>query len=318
MNKREDLGQGDSSDITADESTTEPNSEPAPDHKSESADLTATHPGAARRAFIASIPVMTGYVFLGIGFGILLQNAGLGVGWALAMSLGIYSGATQFVAIPLLATGASFATVALTAFMVGSRHLFYGLSLIDKYRSARWRKPYLVYALTDETYSLVTQDPEGLDGKDKLNYYFLLTLFNQSYWVAGSVIGALVGDVLPFNTEGIDFALTALFLTIVTDQWLKVPHGRGHVPALIGFATSVVCLAIFGPDNFLIPTMLIILVALLLGKNTLEAEARERATAKAENASNPAYPAASAESSAAENPSVPTNPRDLTIEGGDR
>ncbi len=223
-----------------------------------------------KKAFLDTIPVMTGYVVLGIGFGIVLETKGYGVFWALAMSLFIYAGSMQYVAVDLLTGGASLLTTALTTLMVNARHLFYGISMIDRYKGAGLKKLYMMFALTDETYSLVCQDPLETDPAAKAKrhrYYFTVSFFDQCYWVTGSVIGSLLGAVIPFNTEGIDFALTALFVTIFTEQWLTM---KDHRPALAGLAASVVCLMIFGADSFLIPTMILITLLLtgLRGKIT--------------------------------------------------
>lgn len=214
-----------------------------------------------KKAFVATIPVMTGYLVLGMGFGIVLSTKGLGFIWAIAMSVFIYAGSMQYAAIGLITGGASILTTALTTLMVNARHLFYGISMIDKYKDTGKAKPYLIYALTDETYSLVCSDESVNDIENKNLYYFLVSFFNQIYWVVGSAIGGLLGEVLPFSTEGIDFALTALFVTIFVEQWLSVSD---HKPALTGLSAAVVCLLIFGPDNFLIPTMILITAALLL------------------------------------------------------
>ena len=174
----------------------------------------------AKTAFLASVPVMAGYVVLGTGFGILLSSKGYGPLWSLAMSLFIYAGSMQYLAVDLLSGGASLITAALTTLLVNARHLFYGISMIGKYRKTGPFKPYLIFALTDETYSLNCGAlPEGVT--EPSVYYFLVSLFNHSYWVAGSLLGAVLGYVIPFPTEGIDFALTALFVTVFVEQWLS-------------------------------------------------------------------------------------------------
>ena len=213
-----------------------------------------------KTAFLASLPVMAGYVVLGTGFGILLSSKGYGPLWSLAMSVFIYAGSMQYLAVDLLTGGASLITAALTALMVNARHLFYGISMIGKYKNTGKFKPYLIFALTDETYSLNCGAlPEGVT--EPSSYYFLVSLFNQCYWVAGSLLGAGLGYVIPFNTEGIDFALTALFVTVFVEQWLST---RDHIPALIGVFSSVVCLIFFGADSFLIPAMGLITALLAL------------------------------------------------------
>ena len=211
-------------------------------------------------AFYKSLPVLAGYVVLGIGFGILLRSAGYGVLWAFAMSLLIYAGSMQYVGIGLIAGGASVLTAALTTLMVNARHLFYSISMIDRYRDAGPYKPYMIFALTDETYSLLCDGAVPREADPGL-YRFLVSLFNHSYWVAGSVIGSLLGSVLPFSTEGIEFSMTALFIASFTEQWLV---SRDHLPALTGLACSLFSLLVFGPERFLIPAMLLITLVLTL------------------------------------------------------
>ena len=207
---------------------------------------------------------MTGYVFLGFGFGILMQQNGFGVLWAAAMSLFIYAGSMQYVTIPLLTSGASLLTCAMTAFVVNARHLFYGISMVDAYKGMGKKKPYLIFGLTDETYSLVSQLqlPEGIRPG---SYCFLVTLFDHIYWVTGTVLGSLAGTLLPINYEGVDFALTALFVTIFVEQWLST---KNHGPAIVGVAATVICLILFGADVFLIPSMAIIAICLTMMRKT--------------------------------------------------
>ena len=213
-----------------------------------------------RQAFLKSIPVLAGYVVLGIGFGILMRDAGYGVLWTAAMSLFIYAGSLQYVGVGLLAGGASVLTTAITSLMVNARHLFYSISMIDKYKDAGQYKPYMIFALTDETYSLLC-DGMTPSGVDTNQYRFLVSIFNHSYWVTGSVIGNLLGAVLPFSTEGIEFSMTALFVAAFTEQWLTT---KDHVPALTGLICTLLCLIVFGKDNFLIPAMLLITLVLTL------------------------------------------------------
>lgn len=212
-----------------------------------------------RKAFIASVPVMAGYIVLGAGFGIVLETKGLGLIWAVAMSVFIYAGSMQYVAIELITGGASLITTALTTLMVNARHLFYGISMVDKYKGAGRKKPYLIFALTDETYSLVCSDESVKDVNNKYLYYFTVSLLNQIYWITGTVIGSLSGRMMNFSTEGIDFALTALFVTIFTEQWISE---KNHGPAIAGLASSILCLIVFGKDNFLIPAMCCIVAVL--------------------------------------------------------
>lgn len=220
-----------------------------------------------KQAFTDTIPVMTGYIVLGFGFGIVLKANGYGLFWALIMSLFIYAGSMQYVAIGLLSSGASLITAALTTLMVNARHLFYGISMLDKYKDTGKAKPYLIFALTDETYSLVCKDNINVPEENKKNYYFFVSLFDQIYWVAGSALGAVIGNLVEFNSNGIEFALTALFLTVLTEQWLTA---QNHAPAIIGIIVSLICLLIFGRENFLIPAMFIIAFLLCISKEKKE------------------------------------------------
>lgn len=213
-----------------------------------------------KTALVDTLPVLTGYMVLGIGFGILLQSKGYSPWWALFISLTVYAGSMQYVAVELLAGGAGLLYTAITTLTVNARHLFYGISLVEKYRDTGKKKPYLIFALTDETYSLVCGEESGGRAADKTRYYFLVSLFDQIYWVTGSVLGAVLGRLIPYDFAGIDFALTALFITIFVEQWLST---KEHHPALIGVGISVVCLVLFG-DDFLIPALLLITLFLLL------------------------------------------------------
>ena len=222
-----------------------------------------------KKALLATIPVMTGYLVLGFGFGIILKSAGYGILFAFAMSLFIYAGSMQYVAVGLLTGGASLITVAFTTLMVNARHLFYGISMLGKYKGMGKRKPYLIFALTDETYSLVCHDNPDVEPEQRANYYFFVSLFNHTYWIVGSVLGAVAGTLIHFNSEGIDFALTALFVTVFVEQWLTT---KRHAPALIGLFVSVGCLMVFGSEHFLIPAMLVIALLLSLHKEGTDDE----------------------------------------------
>jgi len=220
-----------------------------------------------KKAFKDTIPVMTGYLVLGLGFGIILKAKGYGVLWAFAMSTIIYAGSMQYLAIDLMTGGASLIATAMTTLMVNARHLFYGISMVDRYKDSGRKKPYLIYALTDEVYSLVCID-SPMPEREKKQYYFLVSLFNQSYWVGSCMLGALLGSLISFNTEGIDFALTALFVTVFVEQWLST---KDHKAALVGLFSSLVCLAVFGAANFLIPSMIVITIILSLMRKGAEA-----------------------------------------------
>ncbi len=219
-----------------------------------------------KKAFVNTIPVLTGYVVLAIGFGIMLHEAGFGVIWALLMSLTIYAGSMQYMAVSLIVSQASLLTFGLTTLMVNARHLFYGISMIDKYKNVGKKKPYMIFALTDETYSLVCEDMPDIQESERARYCFLVSLFNHAYWVLGTLVGSLLGKVLPFDAKGIDFALTALFITIFTEQWLQ---SRNHIAAVIGVLASALCLVLLGKESFLIPAMVLITVLLLLTQKSI-------------------------------------------------
>ncbi len=226
---------------------------------------------AAKTAFRDTLPVMAGYLFLGFGFGILLYQSGYGFLWALAMSLFIYAGSMQYLTVSLLTGGAGLLTAALTTLLVNARHLFYGISMVDAYKGAGKKKLYMIFALTDETYSLVSQNqiPEGIG---RHSYCFLVSLFDHIYWVLGSVLGSLAGTLLPVDLEGIEFALTALFVTIFVEQWLST---KKHIPAVIGAGATALCLVLFGKDVFLIPSMVIIALSLTMMQKTGRRDSHE-------------------------------------------
>lgn len=211
----------------------------------------------------SALPVMTGYLVLSIGFGLLLQDKGYGWCWAVLMSTGIYAGSIQFVTINLLSTDASIITTAIMTLMVNIRHLFYGITMLEKYSEAGWRKPYLIFSLTDETYSLICS-PDLPDDINRKDYFFIVSLVNQLSWIAGSIIGSVLGNIIPFDTTGIDFAMTALFVIILLEQ------SKQHLLAFTGFIISIFCLLLFGPNQFLIPSMILITIALFIEKKSLE------------------------------------------------
>ena len=224
-----------------------------------------------RLAFRASLPVMAGYLVLGLGFGVLLQNQGYSFLWAFLMSLTIYAGSMQYAALDLITGGAGLITTALMTLMINARHFFYGLSMLDKYQNTGKARPYLIFSLTDETYSLVcTPAPAEVDEK---GYYLLVSLFDQIYWVLGSTLGGLLGPILPFDSTGMDFAMTALFVVIFVEQWLSA---KNHTPAILGVFISVVFLVLLGPTRFVIPAMIGITLSLALLRGRLEVQPDER------------------------------------------
>ena len=225
---------------------------------------------ALAAAFPVTLPVLMGYLAIGIAFGLMLQEAGYNFIWAFFMSLSIYAGSGQYLGVTLLATAASLGTVALMTLLINFRHLVYGLSMLEKFRGMGWRKLYMIFSLTDETYALLSsaQAPVGVNPK---NFYFAIAVLDQSYWILGSVIGAVAGAVIPFSTEGVDFAMTALFVVIAVEQWKTY---RKHLPALLGCAVTVVFLiilgSVFGQDQMLLISLGVIVLILLILRDRLD------------------------------------------------
>lgn len=229
--------------------------------------------GTLRVALQRTLPVLAGYLALGTAFGLLLNGIGLGVFWAAAMSILVYAGSAQFLAVSLIAGGTSLPQVALLTFLLNFRHFFYGLSMVGRYQGMGRRKGYLIFSLTDETYALLAGGlpPARVDPAD---YYFTVSLLDHCYWVAGSVLGATVGELITFDTTGVDFAMTALFVVLAVEQWKQA---KRHAPALCGGCCGIVCLLIFGPDLFLIPALAAIVAAMLVLRRRLEHTGEEAA-----------------------------------------
>ena len=219
---------------------------------------------ALKIAFRDTVPVLTGYLFLGMGFGILLSEKGYGMGWAFFMALFMFAGSGQYLAVSLLASQASLLSTAVATLLVNARHIFYGISLVDTYKDAGKKKAYMIFGLTDETYSLVTQNqpPEGIS---RHGYCFLVTFLDHIYWICGCVLGNLLGAAVPISFEGVEFVLTALFVTMFVEQWLS---NQNHRPAVIGVMSTALCLLIFGKDIFLIPAMVVIAILLTISRKT--------------------------------------------------
>ena len=214
---------------------------------------------ALKAAFPYTIPVFTGYIFLGISYGVLMSVSGFPFWCPVIISLLVYGGSLQYAAVAMLLSAFAPIEVLAVTIVVQARHLFYGITMIEKFKGTGWKKFLLIYGMSDETFSITcsTEPPKGVDGS-----WFMLwvTLLDWFYWIAGTALGAGIGNFITFNTEGLDFAMTAMFVVIFIEQWLK---DKKHYSALIGMAASVVCLVVFGAGNFLIPAMLCIL--LLLG-----------------------------------------------------
>ena len=221
---------------------------------------------ALRAAFPYTIPVLSGFLMLGMAFGILMDSKGYGGLWPPLVSAFVFAGSMQFVAVGLLADGFAPVSLLMITLMVNARHLFYGISLLSQYRDTGWMKPYLIFGLCDETYSILctTQQPQGVDRRW---FMFFVTLLHQSYWVLGSGIGSFLGMVIPFSPKGIDFALTALFVVLFLGQWTTAKDKR---PSVIGVAGTVLCRLVFGAESFLVPSLLVILLLMTVMRKPLE------------------------------------------------
>ena len=221
---------------------------------------------ALRAAFPHTIPIMTGYLFLGMTYGVYMRASGFSAWYPMLTSLAIFAGSMEFVTVNLL-LGAFNPLQAFTmTLMVNARHLFYGLTMLKKYGGAGWKKIYLIFGLSDETFSVncAVDAPEGVD---QYWFMFFITLLDQLYWFAGSALGGLFGSIISFSTEGIDFVMTAMFVVIFLENWLKE---KNHASSLIGLGLSALCLIAFGADGFIIPSMLAIIGTLTLLRRPLE------------------------------------------------
>ena len=226
---------------------------------------------ALKAAFPHTLPILTGFAFLGLIYGMLMAGKGYGAGWSLLISMVVFGGSIQYVAVTLLTAAFNPIQALILSLTINARHLFYGLSMLKKYSGTGKLKYFLIFALCDETYSLTgtTQPPEGLCAKW---FYFWITLLNYSYWVLASFAGGLLGGLINLNLEGLDFVLTALFVVLFLEQW---KDRKNRIPAGLGLVCSIISLCVFGADNFIIPTMILLAVILLCGKKKLFQEGCE-------------------------------------------
>ena len=220
---------------------------------------------ALKAAFPHTIPILTGFLFIGMAYGMLMDSKGYGPGWSFLFSLIVLAGSAQFVGVTFLTSAFNPLYAFAMTLMINARHLFYGISMLDRYKDMGKLKPYLIYGLCDETFSVIcaTTPPEGVSVKW---FRFFITALHQLYWVTGSVLGGLLGSMITINTKGLDFVLTALFVVIFTSQWKAHPN---HKPALIGLFSTAACLILFGPDRFIIPAMIGIILLLILFKKQI-------------------------------------------------
>ncbi|MBR5520541.1 MAG: AzlC family ABC transporter permease [Oscillospiraceae bacterium] len=218
-----------------------------------------------RYALVQTMPVMVGYLFVGAAFGLLLADAGYGLPWAASMALIVYGGSLQFALLPMIASHTSLVTVAVMSLSICSRQMFYGLSLIERFKKMGKKALYMIYSLCDETYSvLITDVPEDID-RQKFDFY--VAALDMCYWVSGCSLGNLFGSMIPFDTTGVDFAMIALFVVICTEQWIG---SKNHLPAITGAVCGLACLVVFGPDNFILPALAGSMLVLMMLKNKVE------------------------------------------------
>lgn len=234
-------------------------------------DTKALRWAAMRAAFPYTIPIMTGFLFLGMAYGIYMNVTGFPWIYPMAMSLVIFAGSMEFVTVNLLLGAFDPIGALMLTLMVNARHLFYGLAMLEKYRNTGWKKFYLIFGMCDESFSIncTAEPPEGID---RGWFMFFVTLFNHLYWVAGATLGGLFGSVIAFNAEGLEFVMTALLLVLFLEQWMKE---KQHWTALIGLGVTALCLAVFGGSGFIIPAMLGIIAVLTLLRAPLEKKVGE-------------------------------------------
>ena len=223
---------------------------------------------ALKAAFPHTIPILAGFLFLGMTYGIYMNVLGFSFIYPLIMSITIFAGSMEFVAAEFLLGAFDPLKAFLMTLMINARHLFYGISMLDKYRGTGMKKPYLIFGMCDESFSIncTAEIPEDVD---KGWFMFFVTLLNHFYWFSGATLGGIFGSLIHFNTEGLDFVMTAMFVVIFMEQWLKE---KNHTSSILGLGISLLCLIAFGADNFIIPAMLALLVVLTLMRRPLEKE----------------------------------------------
>lgn len=227
-----------------------------------------TKKAALRAAFPYTIPILTGFLFLGVTYGVYMRSLGFSALYPIAMSLTVFAGSMEFVAGNLLLGAFDPLQALVLTLTINARHLFYGLSMLERYKGLGKIKPYLIFGLCDETFSVncSAQIPQGVD---RGWFYFFVTALDQIYWVTGASLGALFGAMLPINTQGLDFVMTAMFVVIFLENWLKEDD---HISSLLGLGLSLLCLAVFGAEAFIIPSMAAILAAFTLLRGRLDRE----------------------------------------------
>jgi 4-azaleucine resistance transporter AzlC len=221
---------------------------------------------ALKAAFPHTIPIFAGFWFLGLAYGVYMNVSGFSFVYPMIMSLIIFGGSLEFVAVEMLLSPFAPLQTLIMTLLIQARHLFYGISMLDKFKNLGWKKFYLIFGMCDETFSInyTANIPEDVD---RGWFMFFVTLLNRFYWVSGATIGGLLGSFIHFNTDGISFVMTSMFVVIFMEQWLKEKH---HISAYIGLGGAALCLLVFGADSFMIPTMVLIIAFLSACRKPLE------------------------------------------------
>ena len=238
---------------------------------------------ALSAAFVPTLPILAGFLFLGVTYGIYMNVSGFSFVYPMAMSLIIFAGSVEYVTVGLLLGAFDPLAAFVMALMINARHIFYGISMLDKYRSTGRKRFYLIFGMCDESFS-INCSAKIPDGVDHGLFMLFVTLLNHIYWVAGATLGGIFGSLISFDTTGLDFVMCAMFVVIFLEQWKK---DERHLPALLGIGLSALCLVIFGSDGFVVPSMLVLLIALtLLGRSEIKQDSKAGSVAKNVNSSS--------------------------------
>ena len=238
---------------------------------------------ALSAAFVPTLPILAGFLFLGVTYGIYMNVSGFSFVYPMAMSLIIFAGSVEYVTVGLLLGAFDPLAAFVMALMINARHIFYGISMLDKYRNAGRKRFYLIFGMCDESFS-INCSAKIPDGVDHGLFMLFVTLLNHIYWVAGATLGGIFGSLISFDTTGLDFVMCAMFVVIFLEQWKK---DERHLPALIGIGLSALCLVIFGSDRFIVPSMLVLLIALtLLGRSEIKQDSKAGSVAENVNSSS--------------------------------
>lgn len=223
---------------------------------------------AFKSAFPHTIPIFTGFWFLGLTYGIYMNVSGFSFWYPMIMSVTIFAGSMAFITVNMLLGAFNPIQALAMALMINARHLFYGIAMLDKYKGTGWKKIYLIFGMCDESFS-INYTANISDDVDKGWFMFFVTALNHFYWFFGATLGGICGSLIKFNTQGLDFVMTAMFVVIFLEQWLK---DKKHINSIIGIVMSILCLIIFGANNFIIPAMIAIIALLTLSRKSLDKE----------------------------------------------